>query len=64
MVQVYVTWIDEKADREVFTGLYERVSDYRRKKTDQLKRRPDNLRSLAAGDLFRYGLERFDQDGH
>ena len=63
MVQVYVTWIDEKADREVFTGLYERVSDYRRKKTDQLKRRPDKLRSLAAGALFRYGLERFDQDG-
>lgn len=59
MVQVYVTRIDEKAGREVFTGLYERVSDYRRKKTDRLRREPDKLRSLAAGALFRYGLERF-----
>lgn len=59
MVQVYVTRIDEEAGGEVSAALYERVSDYRRKKTDQLKRCPDKLRSLAAGALFRYGLERF-----
>lgn len=59
MVRVYVARIDEKAGEEVLTGLYERVSDYRREKTDRLKRLPDKLRSLAAGALFRYGLERF-----
>lgn len=59
MVQVYVTQIDEELDEETFTGLYEAVSDYRRQKTDRLKRRPDKVRSLAAGALFRYGLGQY-----
>lgn len=58
MVQVYVTRIDEEMDEETFAGLYAAVSDYRRQKTDRLKRRPDKVRSLAAGALFRYGMER------
>lgn len=59
MVQVYVTRIDEEMDEETFAGLYAAVSDCRRQKTDRLKRRPDKVRSLAAGALFRYGMEQY-----
>lgn len=59
MVQVYVTRIDEEMDEETFAGLYAVVSEYRRQKTDRLKRRPDKVRSLAAGALFQYGLEQY-----
>ncbi len=59
MVQVYVTRIDGEMDEETFAGLYTAVSDYRRQKTDRLKRRPDKVRSLAAGALFRYGMEQY-----
>lgn len=59
MVQVYVTQIEEAMEEETFAGLYAVVSDCRRQKTDRLKRRPDQARSLAAEALLRYGLEQF-----
>lgn len=62
MVQVYLTRIEE-ALKEEYAALYEKVSDYRRQKVDRLKQPEDKTRSLIAGALFQYGLERFFADG-
>lgn len=63
MVQVYITRIEEETiDPEKFAVLYGKVSAYRQQKVDRLKPYGEKVRSLAAGALFWYGLERFRKE--